>query len=189
DAARSGPITLVCAPAGWGKSLLLAAWAQARAANENVHWVTTEVDDPANSWQRVMAACGGWEAVPASTAGNGSSWRDPQRIAEFAEAHGDPLTVVWDNFDAVTDPQLLACVERLVATVGHRIRLILGSRRDPPLSLHRWRVTGGLRELRADQLAFTVSETADLPVTHGVGLSHPGIAQPHAPTAGWPARG
>jgi LuxR family maltose regulon positive regulatory protein len=153
---------------------LLAAWAQARATTDNVCWVSTEVDDPATSWQRVLTACGDWQDAGTGIGDDSTPWPDR-------------LTVVWDNFDAVTDPQLLAQVERLVATVGHRIRIILGCRRDPPLSLHRWRVTGELRELRADQLAFTVSETADLLVTHGVGLSEPGIAELHALTEGWPA--
>src|SRR5581483_11139037 len=72
------------------------------------------------------------------------------------------VVVVIDDFDKVAGPDLLSGIGYLVRAHRTRVRLVLGCRVPPLLPWHRWRVTGELGEIRADQLAFTLGETEQL---------------------------
>jgi len=67
------------------------------------------------------------------------------------------------------------------------LQIVLTSRRDPQLGLHRLRLAGELREIRGAELRFTVSETRELLVAAGVELSDDGVAQLLERTEGWAA--
>jgi len=67
------------------------------------------------------------------------------------------------------------------------LRLVMVSRWDPPLPLHRYRLAGRLEEVRSEDLAFTADETAELLTLHRVPLSRDGMTQLMQHTEGWAA--
>src|SRR6185437_1799840 len=84
----------------------------------------------------------------------------------------NPLVVVLEDSDRIADEHVFREIEWLARAGAGRLRVVLGCRSDPALPLHRWRVYGDLAELRADQLAFTVPETAELLSAHNVHLPY-----------------
>ncbi|OLB80590.1 MAG: hypothetical protein AUI14_06110 [Actinobacteria bacterium 13_2_20CM_2_71_6] len=134
-------------------------------------------------WRRIVEELTGLGAIGADRAdGTGDAG---QRALEPVRAA--PIVVVMDDFDELAAPDLLTGVEYLVRVLKGRVRVVLSCRTVPPLPLHRWRVTGELGEVRADQLAFTLDETAELISAYKVGLADSSVAELHALTEGWPA--
>jgi LuxR family transcriptional regulator, maltose regulon positive regulatory protein len=128
------PLTLVSAPAGSGKSALLAEWL---AVGEAPGPVTRLGPGPERERRRAF-----WEAVES--------------------APTEPLVVVVDDFHAISSPELIANLDRLLEGGDPNLRLLLSTRRDPPLRLERLRLNGLMSEVRAADLAFTLAETEEL---------------------------
>ncbi|MEV6928519.1 LuxR C-terminal-related transcriptional regulator [Dactylosporangium sp. NPDC051485] len=176
DAAVEQPVTLVCAPTGWGKTVLATSWLRAGRALGRTAYVRFEPNCGSAAWQQLTSALteAGIPLDPAAYAwGSG-------RMAERA-------AVVLDDLHNVTNRTVLRRIERLMTRLGDRIGFLLLARSEPPLSLYRWRVRGQLTELRADHLAFTQAEIAGLAERHEVRLAqHFRHALWHV-TEGWPA--
>jgi LuxR family maltose regulon positive regulatory protein len=183
---RDGPgVTLVCAPAGWGKTVLLSAWAA--SAPEMCAWLGLERADPARFWDQVAGALRLTGAVAASTFCDQSGPAVVERLIDWSHQPGDPVTVVVDDFHELTDPGVLAEVAFLVQHAGRRLHLVLATRVDPALPLHRWRLSGIVREIRRPQLAFTMDEAETLLAEHGIRLSQPALTRLQAACTGWAA--
>ena len=156
------PLTLLSAPAGSGKTVLLDAWIATAAEPEAIAHLTLtrEHADRRTFWVDVVAAMARARprltglAVPAPGSGALGGLRDA--LAEEAE----PLQLVLDDFHTVGTGDVSADVEWLVEHVPE-LRVVLATRRDPPLRLQRLRVAGKLAEIRAAQLAFTPAEAAE----------------------------
>jgi LuxR family maltose regulon positive regulatory protein len=175
------PVTVVSAPAGWGKTTLLASWAAGQRGR--AVWVTG--GDRAGFWPGVMSAIADLaapEIVDAATAADG-----PRRLSEALRHLSRSLTIVVDDCNDVAGPDELAGLARAVRTAGGHARLILACRGDPAFAVHRWRVDGRLAEVSREDLAFTVDEAADLFAGHGVTLPWLAIADLHARAEGWAA--
>jgi LuxR family transcriptional regulator, maltose regulon positive regulatory protein len=182
DAATHGPVTLVSAPAGWGKSVALSAWARTRTAGRVV-WLDASAADHAEMLRLTLDRFTDGDADPAGPAdveGHRRRAGEPSRSSE-------PLVIVLDDCDRVADPEVLALTERIIAAHDGRLHVVLACRTDPLLPLHRWRVSGDLSEIRMDELAFTIAETAELLVNYGIQLPYSDQAELHAVTEGWPA--
>jgi LuxR family maltose regulon positive regulatory protein len=184
DRGTAGPLTLVRAPAGWGKTTLLASWARQAAPA----WVGLAEGDTGDRLWSCLAAALGWspaDGPPGSTAG---SWPDRlEHLAAALAARDRPVLLVLDDLHRVTDPAALAGLEFLLRHSGQRLRLVVGARTGPALALHRWRLTGELTELGPDELAFTDDEVADLLVAQGVPLPAAAVPRLRDRTGGWPA--
>jgi LuxR family maltose regulon positive regulatory protein len=156
------PLTLLSAPAGSGKTVLLDAWIAAAAKPDAIAHLTLtrEHADRRTFWVDVLAAVARARprlsglAVPAAGTGSLGGLRDS--IAEETE----PLHLVLDDFHTVGAGHVSADVEWLVEHVP-ALRVVLATRRDPLVRLQRLRVAGKLAEVRAAQLAFTPAEAAE----------------------------
>ena len=169
DQGMQRPVTLVAAPAGSGKTLLLASWA-AQASSGPVAWLSLDPadNDPDRCWTYVLAALRGAGALPAGdgppdppaeAAGDGGL---PAALVQALGGLASPLVLVLDDVHELTDPRVLQGLELLVRHPPPQLRLVLVTRADPPLPLHRLLVSGQLAQLRAADLAFSVAEVAEL---------------------------
>jgi LuxR family maltose regulon positive regulatory protein len=195
DAGAAADLSLVCAPAGYGKTLLLADWARTSAAVDTA-WVGLDRDDndPSRLWASVVAAVAGCPSVPPdSRLKEPWAWplsALPEFVAEFADALQalpQPLRLILDDVHELVDPQALHGVRIFTRIKPAAVQLVLASRLDPPLSLPRLRLAGRLRELRAAQLSFTRHQAAALMEKSGRHLTEQQVEVLHRRTGGWAA--
>ncbi|MEU5527034.1 LuxR C-terminal-related transcriptional regulator [Micromonospora chersina] len=194
DRGVAGPVTLVLAPAGWGKTTLLAGWARAVRGEPPPAWVTVEAGDTGERlWAYLAAAL---RAAADGVPGEGPQPPVPdgpprpdqlELLAAALAARERPVLLVLDDLHRVTDPAALVGLEFLLRHTEGRLRVVAGARTDPPLALHRWRLAGELTEIGPAELAFTPAEVADLLVAHGVPLPAAAVPRLAERTGGWPA--
>ena len=157
----TGVCTVLSAPAGAGKTSLLAAWAA--ELDRSVAWLTLdERDQDVPQVLRYLSA-----AAQAIVPGNRSSWRDgtmppaetvlTELVNEIACANASGLLVL-DDYHVVHSPPVHAAVTFLLDHLPPGLHLVVASREDPPLPLPRLRAGGQLVELRGTDLGFTVEE-------------------------------
>ena len=162
-------LSLVSAPAGFGKTTLLSAWAE--TCGRAVGWVSLDEsdNDPARFWAYVVAALAGAGANVRPVALTTLHSPEPPStetvlipllngIAEMS----DPLLLVLDDYHAITARQIH---EGLAFFLDHQpphVHLAIVTRADPPLPLARLRGRGQLAELYQRDLRFTSEEAADL---------------------------
>jgi LuxR family maltose regulon positive regulatory protein len=191
-----GPVTLVTAPAGAGKTLLLASWVAAGRLPGPVVWLSLDADDndPSRLWTDVLAglrAGGGSppDGLLATLAPPGPGTAEAF-LALLINGLGelpDPVVVVLDDLHELTDAQVLFGVEFLMRHAPSQLRLVLATRTDPALPVARLRVAGAVTELHAADLAFTQTEAGELLAGHGVTLSDADLGALWARTEGWAA--
>jgi LuxR family maltose regulon positive regulatory protein len=193
--ALAGELTVVCAPAGFGKTALLADWA--RSSNRPVAWLSLDTadNDPVRFWRHVAAALG------SARAGAGQRLTDllgpssPHSVEAVVtvlvnELAAEPgaVVLVLDDYHLVEAPAVHKSVMFLLEHLPAGLRLAVACRADPPLPLARLRAGGSLAELRADQLRFTQDEAAALlGQAVGPGLPEDTVAALAARTEGWAA--
>lgn len=188
-------VTVVCAAAGFGKTTLVSAWADdaRRAAGPAaVVWVNVDEsdnDEPAffsgvlAAFNRVQAGAeAGRVPEPRRT---GEDFAD--LLAEALNRRSERVWLVLDDFHELRDPAAQQVVDTLLRRMPRNLRLVICSRVDPQVGLHRLRIAGRLRELRAGDLAFSRAETAEAIALHGIHLSEEHLDQLTALTEGWPA--
>jgi len=180
DAGARGPVTLVAAPAGWGKTVLLGAWVRAQP-DQPVAWYTVGADDGPRFWAYVGAALG--RAGVAAPGGEA----DLEGLAAAVARHERPVTLLVDDLHLAAGEQVAEGLDFLVRHADHRLRLVAATRTEPQLGLHRWRLEGGLTEVGTHDLAFTREETAELLACHRVPASARRMDDLQARTEGWPA--
>ena len=192
----SGPdVLLACAPAGYGKTTMLAGFAaERRAAGVPVAWVTCARDDDARHfWSAVLTAAGdaagaGAVALTALRAPVGDG--DSAFVATLLDVLGAEvpgLVLVLDDLHEVRRREVLDGVRHLVEWNEGSVRVALGCRFEPPVGLHRLRLTGRLHEVRAAQLAFTAEEADEFWDQHDIALDEHARSSLLTLTEGWPA--
>jgi ATP/maltotriose-dependent transcriptional regulator MalT len=194
---RSHRLTLVEAPAGWGKTTLLAEWRSSPAEPRPFAWVSLDGadNDPVRFWTYVIEALRmvepGIGAVPlAALRTPGSSViRDvlPELINELANAPSEKVLVL-DDYHLVSSDDIHQAIGVFVDRLPASLHLAVATRSDPPLPLARMRVRGELLEVRADELRFTEQEAAALlNDALGLGLGDADVARLRQRTEGWAA--
>jgi LuxR family maltose regulon positive regulatory protein len=187
---------LVCAPAGFGKTALLAGWA--RGGGRLVAWLGLDGgdSDPARFWRYVVAALDQTRPGLAGRVARGgpppSGSLEGQVAALINELATDPgpdeVLLVLDDYHLLDSGPVHELVAFLLENLPPRLRVVLSGRADPPLPLARLRARGQLAELRAADLRFTAGEAAALLAeTAGEGLPGPAVAALVARTEGWAA--
>ncbi len=201
DAGLGYPLTLVAAPAGFGKTTLLAEWLAARRDGAGpvllVAWVSLDAadNDPMRFAAYVMAALRGLH--PEIVEDVLTALRSPQPppleaaltvlVNELGAVPSDAVLVL-DDYHAIHSRTIHETLAFLVEHLPPQIHLVVASRADPPLPLARLRARGQLVEVRADDLRFAPAEAAAfLNVTMGLDLTPEEVTALEARTEGWPA--
>jgi LuxR family transcriptional regulator, maltose regulon positive regulatory protein len=195
DAGTQGPLTLLAAPAGAGKTVLLATWVATGRPPGPVAWVTVDPgdDDPVRFWAHVLAALrdAGAAAPDGTLAGLDPSHGVDERflvllvngLAELAQ----PVVLVLDDLHEASGAALATGLRFLLRHAPSQLRVVVATRVDPALSLHRLRVVGQLTEVRAAALAFTPAEAGELLAGLGVDLPDGELRSLWQRTEGWAA--
>jgi LuxR family maltose regulon positive regulatory protein len=186
-------LTLIAAPAGFGKTTLLSAWLQ--DAPVSPAWVSLDSrdDDPTRFWSYTLAAL---DAVRPGLGVIGLSLlQSPQPppleivltaiINRLATLPGE-LVLVFDDYHVITAHPIHASVTFLLDHLPAHLHLVIATRADPPLPLARLRAIGQLVEIRSTDLRFTREEaTSFLSQTIGVEFSTEDITALETRTEGW----
>ncbi len=185
---------MVRAPAGYGKTSLVAAWAVAQTAP--IAWVSLDSDDndPSRFWRYVLTACRSFggdvaKAALADLSGPAAPPIDGVLTAFLNELQALTSThvLVLDDVQALTDAELLTQVAWFLAHQPASLRLVLIARQEPALGLARWRAHGDLTEIGEPDLRLTPAEVARLLEAAGREASPEQVADLLAATRGWPA--
>jgi LuxR family maltose regulon positive regulatory protein len=187
-------VTLISAPAGSGKTVLLRSWIDAADLADQTAWVSVERDeqDSQRFWLSVverLRAVAGADAVLAPLAPAPQFDGDAlvQRlIAEIAGLDRPVLLVVDDLHELRATPPRDQLSE-LISRRPSQLRVVLATRHDPQLGLHRLRLAGQLTELRDADLRFTLAATRELLQPAGVVLDDESLSRLHSRTEGWAA--
>ncbi len=169
DRGRKVRLTLVSAPAGFGKTTLLARGLATRGRDQRpVAWVSLEEDDrqPARFWtylvtaiQRAVPAVGD-SALALLATGQPSLDSVVATLINELAAEAPGLDLVLDDYHLVDSPDLQPTVSYLLEHIPHQVHLVISTRVDPALPLARLRARGELVEIRAADLRFTPTEVA-----------------------------
>jgi ATP/maltotriose-dependent transcriptional regulator MalT len=148
--------------------------------------------DPQRFWIMVADAlrdtiAGSKLVRPLTGAPDLDGWTVVERLLEDLEPLGDPLWLVIDDAHELRSVEALAQLELLVMRGPAELRLVLVTRRDVRLGLHRLRLEGQLTEIRAADLPFTVDEARTLFEAAGVELPESALAALVRRTEGWAA--
>ena len=184
----------VSAPAGSGKTFLLRSWIAAEGLGERAAWVSVgrEEHDPQAFWMSVLDSLRGTrtgsERVRELTAApdlDGAAI--VRRLLEDVGSLDESVWLVLDDLHDLRDEQVVRQIELLLGSAPPQLRLVLLTRRDLRLGLHRLRLEGELTEVRGEELRFTVSESRALLEAAGVRLSDGTIESLVGTTEGWVA--
>jgi LuxR family maltose regulon positive regulatory protein len=194
EAAGRGSVTLVCAPAGSGKSVLLRSWIDHANLGDHTGWVSVERDerDAQRFWRSVIDELRGtvganafMDRLTPTPSFDGVTVVD--RVVAALGSLEVPVVLVIDDLHELRSAEALAQLKLLLSRRPRLLRVVLASRHDPQLGLHRERLTGDLTELRAVDLAFSLEETRLLLRASEITLSDERLAVLHARTEGWAA--
>jgi len=197
DAASVRPLTVVTAPTGYGKSTLLAAWCKQAAPARRCAWLSLDEsdNDPVVFWTYALHALRRLE---------------PERFAEQLRALQTPgvsltrtvlplvlnelwsletgLVLVLDDYHQVTAPDCHESLEFLLRRMPSTLRLVIGTRVDPPLGLAKLRARAQMADVRMSDLRFTDAEAAAfLTEQLGLALTAVNVERIVELTEGWPA--
>ena len=187
-------LTLVSAPAGFGKTTLLAEWVAAMPA-KSIAWVSLDHsdNDPAIFWTYLIAALQTLE--PGLGAQSLTLLQSPQPppvesvlmplLNELATAEAD-IALILDDYHAIATQAIHQGMGFLLDHLPPQMHVIIASRADPPLALARFRARGELTELRVRDLRFTAAEAAAfLNQVMGVAILASDVAALEKRTEGW----
>jgi LuxR family maltose regulon positive regulatory protein len=187
-------VTVVSAPPGSGKTLLLRSWITEAGLAEQTAWVLAghEERDPQRFW---LSAVGALRAtVPGSglvreltAAPDLDGWAITERLLKDLAPLDDPVWLVVDDAHELGADQALRQLELLLMRAPPQLRFVLATRHDLRLGLHRLRLEGELTEIRALDLRFTLAEARELLAAAGVELTDPALGMLYERTEGWAA--
>jgi LuxR family transcriptional regulator, maltose regulon positive regulatory protein len=175
DAGLDGKLTLLSAPAGFGKTTLVSQWIADRSTHQSeqhrpppVAWVSLDSsdNDPVRFWRYIMTACQVWQATPGQSA-----------LMLFHTAPQSPLEavltlflnelsqlprkgiLVLEDYHVITTFQIHETLTFVLDHLPATLHLMIITRVDPPLPLPRWRAHNDLCELHTEDLRFSQEET------------------------------
>ena len=184
-------VSVVSAPPGSGKTVLLRSWISWAGVAERAAWVPAGRGerDPQRFWLSVLAALRRTAAGSAlvgelTAAPDLDGWVIVERLLADLAPLDDQLWLVVDDVHEL-GPDALQQLELLILRAPPELRFVLATRHDVRLGLHRLRLEGGLAEVREPDLRFTVAEARELFAAAGVDLPDPALLVER--TEGWAA--
>jgi LuxR family transcriptional regulator, maltose regulon positive regulatory protein len=195
--ATEARLILVEAPAGYGKTTLVAQWRARMLTARSFAGISLDQADnkPRTLWrhitQALLRACPELDAehilrqlrvISPDITGTVI----PLLVNELA-ALAAPAVLVLDDYHSISEPDCHDQVTFLLNHLPASVQVVLVTRADPPLPLARWRANGEMAEFRAGELRFTEAEVAlVVPAVSGLELSESGLARLVELTEGWP---
>lgn len=205
DAWRSHKLTLLWAPAGFGKTTLVNSWLmrnQAHSTISDIAWVSLEAsdNDPVHFWRSIIGACQNWrEEVGKTALAYLLSALQPPFISipietiltfflnDLARQISAGILIL-DDYHVITEPRLHEALIFFIEHLPTRLHVVILTRSEPPLPLARWRAQGDMQELHTTDLRFSSLETATfLQRTTAATFSEHTIAQLDTLLQGWAA--
>ena len=193
-------LMLICAPAGYGKTTLLAEWIASfsynkEPAGQNICWLSLdEGDNDSVRFLNYLVAAFENANIGVST----EIWTilnsfpppTPQAILTLLlnqfEHLSFPITLVLDDYQFISNPEIQECLTFLLDHAPSNLHLVIATRSDPPLPLPRLRARNQLVEVRADALRFTLDQVTDfLSQVMQLSLSVEDISALETRTEGW----
>jgi LuxR family maltose regulon positive regulatory protein len=194
DASGTASLTLLLGYAGAGKSVLLASWLASRPA---LRWTWMSCDnrdvDPLRFWTTLIASVRvrersfGDDTLDRIELDGEVDLAAVSVVSDELRAVTDPLVIVVDDLHDAADESLWPLLAAFVEWLPPWHRVVLASRSEPPLPLHRWRVEGRLAEIRNPQLAFDDDEAGALLAGLGATLDPDAVSLLARRTEGWAA--
>jgi LuxR family maltose regulon positive regulatory protein len=171
DKSLENPFTLVSAPAGFGKTTLLATWAQSLQDRTLVAWVSLDEEDnePRLFWAYILSALD--RQQPGRFTSLLRLLQSPQAppsksllamLINLLTENNKHFLLILDDYQVITEPQVHTAFSYLLDLLPAQLHIILSTRTDPPLPLPQLRARRLILEVRADQLRCTVEETRAL---------------------------
>ncbi|WP_042882992.1 LuxR C-terminal-related transcriptional regulator [Cupriavidus necator] len=192
-------VTLVCAPAGFGKTTVMRQLlGAARQQGLPAAWLTVDAAD--NDLGRVVpylrAALGAALPMPLDMpatdpgidASRGMAGGSARQLLDALSRVDAPFALFVDEFEQIADPAVLSVFSELAFSLAPGQRLVFGARHKPALPLGRLRVQGRLLEIDASMLRFNAAEIRDYMVgCRGIAMADADLDALRASTEGWPA--
>ncbi len=186
-------LCLVSAPAGYGKTTLVAAWAQ--ESQRQIAWISLDQGDnePTRFLAYLMAALQTLQSSPEKMAS-----APPQRqlltlneailthlVNEFTR-HSTSFSLILDDYHLITEPRIQEAVAFILDNMPPNMNLVIISRQDSPLPLSRFRAREQIMEIRQADLRFTLDEAAAFLNTHtSLNLTETDVMALETRTEGW----
>jgi LuxR family maltose regulon positive regulatory protein len=186
-------VTVVAAPAGFGKTTLLTdACAKNRAGECLLAWLSLDEsdNDPTLFWSYVIAAI---QTAVADASADAQELLQQGQPAETVVASllndlaglDDEILIVLDDYHVIESAPIHEAIAFAVEYLPPHVHLVLGTRTDPPLPLARWRARGELLEIRAGDLRFNPDESAAYLKDQGLALDPADVDALDGRTEGW----
>jgi len=177
DVGLERKLTLLSAPAGFGKTTLMSQWIANRSEHGHlppIAWISLDAtdNDPVRFWRYVITACQAFQpdigqpALELLSSMPQLPFKLPPLetvLTMFLNAlalHMHSRILVWEDYHVITSPQIHETVTFLLDHLPATLHLVIITRIDPPLPLARLRVQNDLYEVRAGDLRFSPEETA-----------------------------
>ena len=185
-AGAQGQLTTLVAPAGWGKTTLLASWQRSGDPPAPLAWVRLDRRyDPAGFWWHVAAAIG--DVIGSSRAGvpatERTDWTPAAILAEFDAR----VILIIDDCHHLTSADVWAGIDELLMYQPQGLHLVISGRTQPRLALHRLRAADEITELGTGELALSVGEVAEMFSDYGLDVPQTTLAELVDQLEGWPA--
>jgi LuxR family transcriptional regulator, maltose regulon positive regulatory protein len=190
----SARVTVVSAPPGSGKSVLLQSWIGQAGLKDSAGWVPVGRDDrdPQRFWLSVLGA------LRQTSAGSGlvreltaapdlDGWAVVERLLQDLVPLQDRIWLVLDDVHELGSADAQQQLELLLMRGPPKLRFLLATRHDLRLGLHRLRLEGELTEIRAAHLRFSLAEARELFAAAGVELPDAAFGMLYERTEGWAA--
>ncbi len=192
--AGAGRVVQMSAPAGSGKTVLMRSWIAEAALARQTGWVAAdrELRHPQRFWIAVADALRGTAGGaglmrPLTAAPDLDGWAVVERLLKDLAPLQDRLWLLIDDAHLLDQGEVLPQLELLLLHAPQKLRLVLATRHDLRLRLHRLRLEGELTEIRAADLRFSLAEARALFAAAGLDLPADALARLHERTEGWAA--
>lgn len=199
---RSYKLTLIAAPAGFGKTTLVKSWLNDRQLLSETAWVSLDANDndPIRFWHYVLVACQNWSPTTdmhALTSLLASTQLSLQPVPletvltlfiNQPDIWGQHRLLVLEDYHVIAEPRIQETLGFLLAHLPETFHIIIVTRSEPGLSLERMRANGEVNEVQAAELRFSHDETsAFLQQTVAVPFSTEELEQLNRHLDGWVA--